>query len=972
MAAFGKEVGSFLDRLKGEKRIVTGDDKITILPTPETEKEKLNKQRIYYISQYIRNKTYARRHIEFFDEYRRMAATFPIIKAALDIYGEEATAKNTKGDIITIKTDNKKVKKLLEECFFKNLKLNSRGFLIIREFCKFGNTYGYLVTRPKVGVTDLVFLPPDALVREQLYNPDDLSEYRFIWYGGGGNAMFEPWEVVHWKNIEDVETEPYGSSILRPIVDTWRRVVLIREALVIYRITRAPSKLLFKIATDGMTGDEAFKFAQEMKKEITKKPLVNPQTGEIDFKYNPMPLSGKTPIPLLDGRIVLLEDLAKEFDGGVNNYVYSIQDETNQVVPGKIVWCGKNYTTNTLIRVWLDNDTYVDSAPEHPFILRDGKSIRADELKENDSLMPFYQDEEVLFKNTKYKRVYNPNSGQYEFVHKLVAKELLKENKSLNTIHHKDFNRYNNSPKNLQWVNFRKHQKMHGELRKKLWQDEEIRKNSIEKISNTLKTKHKLGLLSEQEKRSSEGLKKWWSNKNNRVNKSISSKNYLDNIYSSQLGFIRKRNIGIAASNFNRSVKWSVENRERQLQSMSKNINNEVWANIVSYTIQNKPTIKQLVSYINKSQIELLNKTNVRDCSNITENWLRARLEKKGFTGYKEFTQAICINHKVKKIEVLKDQKQDVYCMTVEGLNGENDRHNFAYYGKDINGNVVESGTFVKNSIEENIFVPTTADSQSDVTVLEGASNLDAVEDYKIIKDDLFAGLKIPKSFLSFEEDLSNKASLGEEDIRFAKTIQRIQSEFIEGLLHVGLVHLYMNGCSMDEMQSFSIEMANPSTGSEKRKWEIMDAKVNVAIKLWDPNQGSLNLMSYVDVLKSVFKFTDEEIQQTIKSQFGEKKIAWRLLQLKENGFYEEPEIDRLLKNLEDVTGGIDPQKINVFNTLGFEGKSFKSILKEKVESELLEMFGGNIEVSPSKEQIVLIESSLKKNLRIMKDELGV
>ena len=303
---------------------------------------------------------------------------------------------------------------------------------------------------------------------------------------------------------------------------------------------------------------------------------------------------------------------------------------------------------------------------------------------------------------------------------------------------------------------------------------------------------------------------------------------------------------------------------------MSKNLNSEVWNNIVNFTIQNKPTIKQLVSYINKSQIELLNSTNIRDCSNITENWLRSRLEEKGFSGYKNFIQSICINHKVSKVEVLKDQNQDVYCMTVVGFNGESDRHNFAYYGKDVNGNIVESGTFVKNSIEENIFMPVTSENtNSDVSVLEGAGNLDAVEDYKIIKDDLFAGLKIPKSFLSFEDDLSNKASLGEEDIRFAKTIQRIQSEFIEGLLQIGLVHLYMNGCSLDEMQSFSIEMANPSTGSEKRKWEIMESKLGVAQKLWDANQIGLNLMSYADVLKSVFKFTDEEIAQTIKSQFN-------------------------------------------------------------------------------------------------------
>ena len=559
---FGTDVGSFMDRLRGKERVTTGDKGINILPAPETEREKQVKQKVFYISQYIRNKTYTRRHVEFFDEYRRMATTFPIIKAGLDIYAEEATAKNQKGDIITIKSSNKKVKKMLEDCFFKNLKINTRGKLIIREFCKFGNTYAYITARPKSGVTGLVFLPPDALIREQLFNPDNLQEYRFIWYGGGGAATFEPWEIVHWKNIEDIETEPYGSSILRPIVDTWRRVVLIREALVIYRITRAPSKLLFKIASDGMTGEEAYKFAQEMKKEVNKKPLVNPETGEIDFKYNPL-------------------------------------------------------------------------------------------------------------------------------------------------------------------------------------------------------------------------------------------------------------------------------------------------------------------------------------------------------------------------------------------------------------------------SIEENIYVPITQDSASDVTVLEGASNLDAVEDYKIIKDDLFAGLKIPKSFLSFEEDLSNKASLGEEDIRFAKTIQGIQSEFIEGLLQIGLVHLFLCGCSQEEMQDFTIEMANPSAGSEKRKWEIMQAKVDVASKLWDSNQNGLNFMSYVDVLKTVFKFTDEEIQQTIKSQFSEKKLAWRLQQLRENGFYEEPEIDKLMTNMNDLTGGMAPEKINVFNSLGFEGKTFSEILKKKVDKELLEMIGPPVEMQPETKQIVLVEGSLKKNLNLIRREMN-
>ena len=72
------------------------------------------------------------------------------------------------------------------------------------------------------------------------------------------------------------------------------------------------------------------------------------------------------------------------------NWVYSIQDETHNIVPGKVKWCGKNYTAEKLVKVWLDDDTWIMTAPEHPFIMRNGEKKRADELQPNDSLMPFY------------------------------------------------------------------------------------------------------------------------------------------------------------------------------------------------------------------------------------------------------------------------------------------------------------------------------------------------------------------------------------------------------------------------------------------------------------------------------------------------------------------------------------------------------------------------------------------------------
>jgi hypothetical protein len=560
---FITDISGFFDRISG-KDMIRKSDSLTVLQTPASDKERLVKQKVQAITQFIRNKTWSRRHVEFYDEYRKMVSTFPIIKAGIDIYAEEIIAKNTDGKIFTIKCDNKKVKDLLEECFFKNLAINSRGYQINRELCKFGNVFAYLITRPKDGVVDMVFLPPEHILRENMYDPSNLENYRFTWYGTGGGVQYEPWELVHWKNSEDIEMEPYGTSILRSIVDTWRRVVLIREALVIYRVTRAPSKLLFKIGTDGMTGDEAFRFAQEMKKEIQKKPLVNPQTGEIDFKYNPM-------------------------------------------------------------------------------------------------------------------------------------------------------------------------------------------------------------------------------------------------------------------------------------------------------------------------------------------------------------------------------------------------------------------------SIEENIFMPVYEGSPSDVTPIEGAANLDAVEDYKIIKDDLFAGLKIPKSWLSFEEDLSNKAALSEEDVRFAKTIQRLQSEFVEGLIHIGVVHLFLNGCSQEEMESFTIEMNNPSVASEKKKLELTQARLEIAKSAWDYNNPGLNLMSFVDVLKSVLKFTDSEVEQTVKSQFAEKKISWRLEQLRTNGTYAEPETEIKLAKMKGLTGNPDDKVPSGFDGLSFEGSSLTEVVKKKIDEEVNELIGPRVEAKPSKKQIrQLVEGTLMRNIREAKEDMGI
>lgn len=218
------------------------------------------------------------------------------------------------------------------------------------------------------------------------------------------------------------------NSILDKIRRIWKQLLLAEDAMLIYRTTRAPERRVFKVFVGNMDDKDIESYVQRVANKFKRDQVVDQKTGQVDMRYNQMPVWSKTPIPLLDGRTITIEELAKEYEEGKQNWVYSIQDKTFAVVPGKVIWCGKNYTANKLTKVWLDDETWVLTAPEHPFILRDGKKVNAEDLKEGDSLMPYYvkkSNQKDGLKIKDYDMIYNPKNGKYQFVHRLVSNSVL-------------------------------------------------------------------------------------------------------------------------------------------------------------------------------------------------------------------------------------------------------------------------------------------------------------------------------------------------------------------------------------------------------------------------------------------------------------------------------------------------------------------------------------------------------------------
>ncbi len=336
---------------------------------------------------------------------------YPEIAAALDIFMEESTTLNNNGRMVNVYSDSKRVKGIIEDLLFNRLDMHTSLPMWTRNTAKYGDNFVYLHIDDKNGIIGAKQMPNYEMERRdgslydaltQNVNQDfKLDKVKFYWRGR--DVEFNSWQIAHFRLFGDDRRLPYGTSLLEKARRIWKQLLLSEDAMLVYRVTRAPERRVYKIYVGNIDDKDVEPYVNEIANRFKRTPVIDPQTGQMDLRYNQLPVWKNTPIPLLDGRTITIEELAKEYDEGKENWVHSINDKTHEAVGGKVKWCGKNYTADKMVKVWLDDDTHITTAPEHPFILRDGSYKRADELKADDSLMPFYQ--KLSSKNDGFKTI---------------------------------------------------------------------------------------------------------------------------------------------------------------------------------------------------------------------------------------------------------------------------------------------------------------------------------------------------------------------------------------------------------------------------------------------------------------------------------------------------------------------------------------------------------------------------------------
>jgi hypothetical protein len=160
-------------------------------------------------------------------------------------------------------------------------------------------------------------------------------------------------------------------------------------------------------------------------------------------------------------------------------------------------------------------------------------------------------------------------------------------------------------------------------------------------------------------------------------------------------------------------------------------------------------------------------------------------------------------------------------------------------------------------NITEDFFMPVRGgDSGTSIDTLAGLQYA-AIEDLDYLKAKMFAALKIPKAFLGYEEDINGKATLAAEDIRFARTIQRIQRVMISELSQIAMVHLLANGFKGMDVVDFELELTNPSTIYEQEKINLWSQKVTLAKDIKD-----LKLLSSDFIYNEIFQLSQDQIDK--------------------------------------------------------------------------------------------------------------
>lgn len=240
---------------------------------------------------------------EEMDEYGELAT-------ALDIYADDATqTESLNNKVVWADSGDRTVKEVLNDLLNSRLRLgDEEAFSMARTLAKYGSEYEEMIVTND-GLVALNFLPPATMRRiegrrgelfgfvqdfkgRMGYSPDEFKQLLAQRVSGGGDlgqadrlTALEDWEVCHMRLRTKQRRSIYGSGVLEPARWVWKRLMLLEDASLVYKLQRSPQRYAFYVDVGDMPPREAFAYLNKFRQMYKKQKFINPTTGKLDLKY---------------------------------------------------------------------------------------------------------------------------------------------------------------------------------------------------------------------------------------------------------------------------------------------------------------------------------------------------------------------------------------------------------------------------------------------------------------------------------------------------------------------------------------------------------------------------------------------------------------------------------------------------------------------------------------------------------------
>jgi len=764
----------------------------------------------------------------------------PIISSALDIYADECLTQNELGDMLTIRSTNDNIKQILHNLFYDILNIEFNLWSWTRNLVKYGDFYLKMYVSPEFGV---YMVEPISSYNVTRVENSDLNNKNYIKFQvnlpeGGKIEELENYQVAHFRLLSDSNFLPYGKCL----------------AANSYVNTEFGSKRIDEINI----GDSLWTFNIkdknfELSTVVSKLSTGIKKTIKITSQHNEIECSEDHPILVYSDKQSTLEYKNAKDISMSDLLVLS----SNKQIKSHRVSLNKTLLTSDNHSGWKNNLSNLPNEADAKFARFFGFMLGDGWLNNDINRVSFAAgiDNALNDKYSKYLEEYSQkeikiipseiNSGEKRYVNSKLLAEFLYVNGFKGDATTKRIPSWVFGMDELSKLEFiRGFVDADGSVFTDKWN---VNRYSIELNNKKLVEDIKellCGLnikCSNVKSRREEGETEICGIKCHR-NTSYYIYFYLDGNKKTQVkkyDLIKNENIILVPI-----VSISSENEQEMYDIQVASSNSNFIANgmvVHNCIIEGARRVWKQVSLMEDAMLihRIMRAPEKRiykvDIGNIPPNEVDQYMEK--------------LINKTKKVPYI-DEKTGDYNLRFNLWN-----------------------------MVEDIYLPVRgSDSGTSIEPLSGME-FTGIDDIEYLRNKMMAALKIPKAFLGYEEDLSGKATLAAEDVRFARTVQRVQKFIVSELTKIAIVHLYSQGYKDAELVDFSLELTNPSTIFEKEKVSVWQEKTSLAKDMIDAK-----IYSRKWIHATVFNTSEDDIDVINNDIVEDAKQAYRLKKIEEEG----------------------------------------------------------------------------------------